>query len=360
MPRSIPHGKRLFAAHDRNQKQEDQPMIKRRTLLAAGIATVAVLTGSSQLTLAQRPAPVKVRYNEVVRSLMFAPAYVAISKGYFEEAGLDVTMTTAQGGDKSMAALIGGSADIALIGPETAVYVRNSESLVKPRIFCGMTATDGWMLLSHDKVEKFQWDMVKAKAVLGFRPNSTPLLFLEAALRLNGIDPARDVTLNNNVAPPARFAAWSTGQNQFAIFSEPEASQLILEGNAHFAASIGQTVGPVDYTTFMATEKYIADNPETVQRWTNAIYKAQRWVQSAPSVEIVQIMEPYFPGVSRAALTAGAENYRNIHIWKATPAIEEAAVVKFQEILVKGGVLESARRIPFTDMVATEFAARAK
>jgi NitT/TauT family transport system substrate-binding protein len=62
-----------------------------------------------------------------------------------DEIGLDVTMTTAQGGDKSIAALLGGVADIALIGPETAIYVQNSESPTKVRIFGGLTATDGFL-----------------------------------------------------------------------------------------------------------------------------------------------------------------------------------------------------------------------
>ena len=39
-----------------------------------------------------------------------------MTKGYFTQAGLDLTMATAQGGDKSMAALLSGAADIALIG----------------------------------------------------------------------------------------------------------------------------------------------------------------------------------------------------------------------------------------------------
>jgi ABC-type nitrate/sulfonate/bicarbonate transport system substrate-binding protein len=66
-----------------------------------------------------QPKPrVKIRYNEVVRSILYTPAYVAMEKGFFEEAGFDITLATAYGGDKSMAALISDAADIALMGPE--------------------------------------------------------------------------------------------------------------------------------------------------------------------------------------------------------------------------------------------------
>ena len=222
----------------------------------------------------------KVRYSEVVRALLYAPAYVAITNGYFKDAGLDVSLTTAQGGDKAVAALLSNSADIALMGPETAIYAQNSESPTKTPIFCGLTATDGFMLMSRDKIDKFEWSMLKGKDILGFRPGSTPILFFEAAMRQNGIDPLKDVKLNNNIAIPARVGSWLAGQNQFAIFIEPDASQLELDGKAHFLASIGETVGPADYTTFMATDKYIKDNPAVIQAWTDAIYKAQQWTAS--------------------------------------------------------------------------------
>src|SRR5215470_3437896 len=176
---------------------EDDVMLDRRRLLST-VAAAGTLAVAPPAVRAQGKPAAKVRYNEVVRSILYTPAYVALSKGFFAARGLDVSMTTAQGGDKSMAALLGNSADIALIGPETAIYVLNSESPAKARIFCGLTAADGFMLVAREKPDKFEWSMLKGKDVLGFRPGSTPLLFLEAALRLNGLDPAKDVNLHNN------------------------------------------------------------------------------------------------------------------------------------------------------------------
>src|SRR6476660_3811136 len=260
-------------------------MWNRRRTLQTGLATL--LAAAAPLRAFSQPQPrVKVRYNEVVRSMLYAPAYVAITKGFFDELGLDVTLAAAQGGDKSVAVMLSNQADIALIGPESAIYVQNSDSPVKIPIFCGLTATDGFMLVGREKVDKFDWSMLKGKEILGFRPGSTPLLFLEAALRQNGLDPQKDVKLMNNVGIPARVGSWLAGQNQYAIFIEPDASQLELDGKAHFLASIGETVGFADYTSFMATDKYIHDNPAAVQSWTDAVLKGMKWTASAPAEEI--------------------------------------------------------------------------
>jgi NitT/TauT family transport system substrate-binding protein len=336
-------------------------MLDRRHVLGGGLAAFGSLSVASQrAAFAQAKPPIKIRYNEVVHSILYAPAYVAMAKGYFTEAGLDVAMTTGQGGDKSMAALLSDGADIALIGPETAIYVQISDSPTKARIFCGLTATDGFMLVGRQKVDKFDWKMLKGKEILGFRPGSTPLLYLEAALRQNGLDPQTDVKLSNNVGIPARVGSWLAGQNQYAIFIEPDASQLEIDGKAHYLASVGETVGFADYTAFMASEKYIRDNPATVQSWTNAIVKAMKWTEKAPAAEIAKMLEPFFPGVSPQALVGAAERYQRLKIWKTSPVIEPAAIEKFQDILVQGHVLDAAKRVKFQDLVVTEFASKAK
>jgi NitT/TauT family transport system substrate-binding protein len=333
-------------------------MLDRRCVLQNGAAAL----GSFAVTRAraQKKPLVKIRYNEVVRSVLYAPAYVAMSKGLFEAAGFDITLATANGGDKAMAALIGGGADIALMGPEAAIYVLTSDSPVKGRIFCGLTSTDGFMLISRTKVDKFDWAMLKGKDVLGFRPGSTPLLFFEAAMRKNGIDPYKDLKLVNNVGQTARYGSWLAGQNQYAIFNEPEAAQLELDGKAYFLASIGETVGFADYTCFMATDKYVQDHADILQAWTDAIYKAQQWIAAAPAAETAAVLAPYFPGVSMAALTLSAERYRRLKIWKTTPVVEAPAIEKFQDILVEGNVLDPRKRVKFADLVLPEFASKAK
>jgi NitT/TauT family transport system substrate-binding protein len=336
-------------------------MWHRRRVVRTGLAALGAVSACGPIGAFGYGKPlVKVRYNEVVRSLLYAPAYVAITNGYFRDAGLDVEMSTANGGDKSMAALLSNSADIALLGPEAAIYVLNSDSSTKVRIFCGLTSTDGFMLVSRTKLANFDWSMLKGKDILGFRPGSTPLLFLEEAMRLNGVDPDKDVKLLNNIAVPARVGAWLSGEGEYAIFIEPDASQLELDGKAHFLASIGATVGFADYTVFMATDKYLKDNAAIVQSWTDAIYRAQKWTTAASVAEIVNAIRNFFPGINQQALTAATERYQKLKIWKSSPVIEPQAIDKFETILVHGHVLEGDKRVKFADLVRTEFAVKAK
>ena len=85
-----------------------------------------------------------------------------------------------------------------------------------------------------------------------------------------------------------------------------------------------------------------------------------KWTTEAPIPDLVKTLEQFFPGVNPKALAAAAERYRRLRIWKTSPVIEQAAMEKFQDILVQGGVLEQAKRVKFQDLVVTEFFNKAK
>ncbi len=278
------------------------------------------------------------RYEEVVRSVLYVPMYVALNQGYFKDAGLDVGMKTSQGTDKGMAALLSGSADIVLIGPEASIYVANSESPAKPKIFAGLTATDGFLLMSRKPADKFDWNQLKGKSVMAFRPGSNPDVFLEAALRKHGLDPKKDLKLVNNIGPAARTGAWLAGQNDYAIFLEPEAGNLEKDGHGHVMASIGSEVGQVDYTVFTSTDVFMQKNPEVLQAWTAAVARAQKHVQSAPPADLAKQIAEYFPGMSQAELTKAIERYRGLRLWKTSPLVEKAAIEQLQDMLTASGV----------------------
>ncbi|MGR4868117.1 ABC transporter substrate-binding protein [Variovorax sp. LARHSF232] len=336
------------------------PAFARR--LAPALVAVAGLIGLASDALAQAAAKalVKVRYEEVVRSVLYVPMYVALNQGYFKDAGLDVAMKTSQGTDKGMAALLSGSADIVLIGPEASIYVANSESPAKPKIFAGLTATDGFLLMSRKPADKFDWNQLKGKSVMAFRPGSNPDVFLEAALRKHGLDPKKDLKLVNNVGPAARTGAWLAGQNDYAIFLEPEAGNLEKDGNGHVMASIGSEVGQVDYTVFTSTDVFMQKNPAVLQAWTAAVARAQKYVQSAPPADLAKQVAEYFPGLSQAELTKAIERYRGLKLWKTSPLVEKAAIEQLQDMLIASGVLEAAKRVKYEQVVVTDFAAKAK
>ncbi|MEO8937528.1 MAG: ABC transporter substrate-binding protein [Burkholderiaceae bacterium] len=303
---------------------------------------------------------IKVRYEEAIRSLMYVPVYIALSKGFLKDEGLDVSMKTSQGTDKGMAALLSGSADIVLIGPEATIYVQKSESTLKTKMFAGNTATDGYFLVSRKKADNFDWNSLKGKQIMTWRPGSAPDIFFATALRRHSLEAPRDVDIVSNVAPVARMGAWLSGQADYGIFPEPNASMLEKDGKGFVVASVGHEVGPVDYTVFTATDAYIEKNPAILQAWTNAMARAQKYARATSSEQVAKDIAQFFPGMDIALIQSSVERNRKFGIWKSTPLIEPAAIEKLQDMLVQSGVLTDAARVKYEDVVVTKFAKNVK
>lgn len=331
-------------------------MKKLVSALALAVLTLAAPVG------AQAQEKIKLKMAEVVRSQFYIPMYVALAKGFVAGEGLDVEMVTTNAGDRAGALVLSGQADFALAGPEVPIYIYNGESEDKPLIFCALTATDGLFFVSRKKIDNFDWSMVSGKKVLGWRPGSTPELYLEYVLKQHKVDDATLKSIVTNIGPAARDGAWLSGQGDFGIFNEPNLSKLEKEGVAHFIASVGKEVGRADYTVFFAKKSWLAKNGVAAQKWTNAIAKAQAWTQTASSKDIAEAIAPYFPGLTLDENMVVVNRYRSIGvpIWADSTIMDKGGLAKAQEIMVVGGVLPADKIVPYEKLVVTEYAQKAQ
>lgn len=140
-----------------------------------------------------------VKVGEVTRSIFYAPQYVAIEKGFFEEEGLNIELTTVAGGDKTMTALLSGGIDIALVGSETSIYVSAQGANDPIKNFAQLTQTDGTFLVSREKIDNFSWDMLKDSTFLGQRKGGMPQMAGEFVLKKHDINPQEDLELIQNI-----------------------------------------------------------------------------------------------------------------------------------------------------------------
>lgn len=112
---------------------------------------------------------VKVTLNEVAHSIFYAPLYVAIEEGYFEEEGIDLTLVTGFGADKTMTAVLTGEADIGFMGSESSIYTYVQGTNDPVVNFAQLTQRAGNFVVAREPIEEFTWDMLKGKEVLGGR-----------------------------------------------------------------------------------------------------------------------------------------------------------------------------------------------
>src|SRR5690625_2937351 len=296
----------------------------------------------------------EIKLAEVTRSIFYTPQYVAIEKDFFADEGLDVELTTTWGGDKTMTALLADHADIALVGSETSIYVYAQDASDTVINFAQLTQTDGTFLVSKSEHPDFSWEDTKGDVFLGQRKGGMPQMVGEYVLKKYGIDPHNDLELTQNIEFENIPGAFASGDYEYVQLFEPTASTMEKEGAGHVIASFGEESGLVPYTVFMAKQSFLEDNPDTVMKFTKAIYEAQKWLQENSSEEVAKALAPFFDDTELDMLAASVERYKNQDSYAKTPIFSEEGWENLKAIMDEAG--ELPEDVPFADVVNNDFA----
>ena len=298
----------------------------------------------------------KLTISEVTHSVFYAPQYVAMNLGFFEEEGLEVELINGGGADNVMTAVLSNQVDIGFAGPEAAIYVYNEGKEDYAEVFAQVTKRDGSFLVAREKTDDFSWTDLKGKHVLPGRKGGVPYMTFEYVLKKNGIDIANDLNLDTSISFDAMNSSFVGGTADYVTSFEPAASQLEKEGAGYIVAAVGSATEEIPYTAYFAKKSYIEENSDIIQKFTNAIYKGQVWVNEHTAEEIADATISSFPDSDKELLTKAIKNYKDIDVWNTTPVMSEESFNLLQEVIVEAGELETVA--PFDKVVNNSFAER--
>jgi len=297
---------------------------------------------------------IKIRLNEVTHSIFYAPQYLALSLGYFEEEGLEIELINGGGADVSMNAILSGAADIGFMGPEAAIYVYTQGRKDYPIIFGQLTKRDGSFLVARQPDENFDYSKLQGKEIIAGRKGGMPAMTLEYVLNQHGLYDGQNITLRFDIKFDLMAPAFESGTGDYVALFEPVASSLEQRGTGYIVASIGADSGEVPYTAYMAEQSYIQKNPEIIKKFLRAIYRAQQKIKDMTDEEVAEKILSHFSGSTLEQITAAVRNYRAIDAWMDNPIMTEESFNRMQDILENAGQLQS--RADYTKLVNNSFA----
>ncbi|MBQ7408250.1 MAG: ABC transporter substrate-binding protein [Clostridia bacterium] len=295
-----------------------------------------------------------VRVNEVTHSIFYAPFYVAIENGYFEEENIQIELTNGGGADKSMTALLSNSADVGLMGPEAAMYVYLNGRENYPQIFGQLTKRDGSFLISRNKEENFDYSNLVGKEIIAGRKGGVPALTLEYMLKQKGLIDGQNITLNYDIQFNLTAAAFEGGTGDYCTLFEPTASEFEKAQKGYVVASIGKDSGEIPYTAFMATKEYILNNEKTIKAFLRAVYKGINFVNEASEEELANALKGQFPSTSDESIVLSVRRYIECDAWKKNMTMLEEDYNLLQTVIESAGELET--RVPFEHLVINTYA----
>lgn len=295
----------------------------------------------------------KITVAEVAHSVFYAPQYVADGLGYFEDEGLDVEFILTSGADNVMSAVLSGDVQIGFSGTEATIYVYNGGEKDYVMTFAGLTQKDGSFLVSRKKYDNFKLSDLKGKTVIGGRVGGMPEMTFEWALRQNGIDPKKDLTIDTSVAFPAMEGAFIGGNGDFVTLFEPNATSVEKNGYGYVVAYIGDLGGVVPYTAYNARVSFIEENPDVIEKFTRAINKGLEYVDSHSAKDIAKIVVDYFPDTSLADMEVIVNRYKEGEAWKKNITINEEEWNHIQEIIEASGELD--KKVSYDKLIYNKY-----
>ena len=285
--------------------------------------------------------PGTIRLNEVTHSVFYAPLYVAINKGYMEEEGITIEITNGGGSDASMTALLSGSADIALMGPETVVYVEASGSTNHPVVFGQLTKKDGSFLISKTPISSFSFEtsLIGKTAIIG-RQGGMPAMTFEWLCNKSNVFNGTNVTLDKDTSFNMMVSVFESTDADFCTMFEPTASAFVSAGKGYYVGSVGEYSGEIPYTCFMAYPSYIQNNKSQIEGFLRAIKKAYLFITTSSSSEVAEALIPSFDGTTKEELMAAVEKYLEIDAWSNSPAMSKDSYTRLLSVLKNAGTIE--------------------
>ena len=316
------------------------------------IAIFLVIFLFTNKTLKNKDGLKKVKVAEVAHTIFYAPWYVAIEKGYFIDEGLDIELILTPGADKVTSAVLSKDVDIGFCGSEASIYVYNSGNKDYIVSFAGLTKRDGAFLVSRKKIDNFTLEDLKGKYVIGGRKGGMPEMTFEYTLKENNID-VNDLTIDTSVDFASMGGTFISGVGDFVTLFEPSATKVENEGKGYVVGYVGEFGGSVPYTAYNARKKYIKDNPETIQKFTNAIDKGLDFVWKNDSDTIAKAIIKQFPDLTINELSKMIKRYKDNDAWMKDTYFTKESFDHLQDIMISAGELKE--KVPYKDLVNTTF-----
>lgn len=282
---------------------------------------------------------VSIKLAEVTHSIFYAPLYVALENGYFEDNGLDVEIILTSGADKVSAAVLSGDVQIGFAGPESAIYVHENGEEDYLVTFAGLTKRDGQFIVAREKIEDFNIEDLYRKEILVGRTGGMPALnFLNGVKNSNG--DVSKIDVNTSIDFASLSGTFISGVGDFVNLFEPNALKLEKEGLGHVVGSIGKLSGEMPYTAFYARKSYIDNNEETVKKFNDALNKGLKYVFEHSDEEVARSILNQFPDNSLNDVAVIVKRYREADSWFTNTTIPEEAYKNLEDIMIDNSLLD--------------------
>jgi len=293
--------------------------------------------------------------SENFRALFYAPFYAAHASGAFKRAGVEVELRPSSDPLEAARALRAGEVDVMWGGPLRVLIARDKDPASDLVCFCDVVARDPFFVVGARPRPDFRFaDLLTVKlATVSEVP--TPWVCLQDDLRRAGVDPSKVDRIDDRSMAENETALREGRVDAVQVF-QPYAEKLVSTGAGHiWNAAAGR--GLTAYTTLVTRRGTLEGRADELARMIRSMDATLKWFAVTPSLEIVDVVQSFFPDVPRDLFAACIDRYRALDLWGRDPVVRREGYDRLHAAMRSSGIL--SRDIAFDDVVDTRLATQA-
>jgi NitT/TauT family transport system substrate-binding protein len=283
--------------------------------------------------------------SQAFQSMLYLPLYVGLDEGFFAKAGLDLTKETAGAPAVALSAVLSGSAQFSLHGPEWSAIAASKGAPVEI-IANVVNGAAVWIATTPDFPFTSIKDIKGETVVTGQMPTTSTSLFLKL-LKENGLDADKDVTLFQ-VPIGSEIGPLLAGKGKIAVMYEPGLDQAVAKG-MKVVLGFPKLYGAYEFSAITARKDV---DPALAQKMADGLEASMRFIRSdIPGT--VAIAQKEFPTLDPAVVEAAVHRMIDENVYPVSVEITPAALKLGLDTQIALGNL--AAQPDFDSFVATKF-----
>jgi NitT/TauT family transport system substrate-binding protein len=288
---------------------------------------------------------------EAVRSIFYAPYLATIQAGFLEKEGLSGDLGVVPGGRDSFEMLNSGEIQVAQNAPSTSFTRLEAGQKDIPLHVAAINDRDGFYIVSRKPTEGFRWKDLEGATLVPASFGVQPWACLMFCLQGQGVDTDRVKLVEGLSSMQEAEDAFRAGSGDYVHLQNPNALSVVEDGVGYLAASVGEALGPISFSSLIMSRSFLAEEPETAEAFMRAYIAARQWVLDSDAETIVDALHPLFPDTAKPVLVKSLEGYKALGTWLPHPGIPRQSYERALDMWLAAGQI--TRRYPYEEVVTT-------
>jgi NitT/TauT family transport system substrate-binding protein len=211
---------------------------------------------------------------------------------------------------------------------------------------------DGFYIVSRKPVETFRWKDLEGATLVPASFGVQPWACLMFCLQEQGVDADRVTLVEGLSSMQEAENAFRAGEGDYVHLQNPNALSVVAGGVGYTAASVGEALGPIAFSTLVMSRRFLTEETETAEAFMRAYLAARQWILKSDEETIAEALHPLFPDTARPVLAKSVAGYKELGTWLPHPGIARQSYERALDMWLAAGQI--TRRYPFEEVVTNE------